>query len=70
MSTEKERNREALDRIAFHLDQAMRLYDELDLSDLDPLEEKEWADRMKTCKDAIEFTKRSIQRLKEILSRQ
>ena len=64
---DKERNRIALERIAFHLDEAMRFCNQLDLSGLGPLEQTEWDSRMKTCKNAIEFTKGSLQELKKIL---
>ena len=64
---DKERNRIALERIGFHLDEAMRFCNQLDLSGLGPLEQKEWDGRMKTCKDAIEFTKGSLQELNKIL---
>lgn len=64
---DKKRNRIALERISFHLDEAMRFCDLLALSELGPLEQKEWDDRMKTCKDAIHFTLKSVQALSEIL---
>jgi hypothetical protein len=67
MEIDRERNRMALERIAFHLDEAMRFCNQLDLSGLGPLEQKEWDSRMKTCKDAIEFTKQSVQQLIKIL---
>lgn len=62
---DKERNRIALDRISFHLDEAMRFCNQLDLSGIGPLEQTEWDSRMKTCKNAIEFTKESLKTLKE-----
>ncbi len=64
---DKERNRIGLDRISFHLDQAMRFCNQLDLSGLDPLEQNEWNDKMKICKDAIKFTKEAIQQLSKTL---
>lgn len=64
---DKERNIIALERISFHLDEAMRFCNQLNLSGLSPLEQNEWNDRMKTCKDAIEFTKESLQKLQKIL---
>ena len=67
MEIDKERNRIALERISFHLDEAMRFCNKLDLSGLGPLEQKEWDDRMKICKDAIEFTKESLKKLNKIL---
>jgi len=67
MEIDKERNRIALERISFHLDEAMRFCNQLDLSGLAPLEQKEWDDRMKTCKDAITFTRESVQKLSKII---
>ncbi len=67
MEIEKERNRVALERIFFHLDEAIRFCNQLDLSGLAPLEQKEWDDRMKTCEDAIKFTRESVQKLSKIL---
>jgi len=64
---DKERNRIALERISFHLDEAMRFCSQLDLSGLGPLEQTEWDGRMKTCKNAIEFTKESLDKLNKIL---
>jgi hypothetical protein len=67
MEIDKERNRIALDRISFHLDQAMRFCNQLDLSGLGPLEQSEWNSKMKTCKNAIQFTKESVHDLSKIL---
>ena len=67
MEIEKERNRVALERISFHLDEAMRFCHQLDLSGLVLLEQTEWDNRMKVCKNAIEFTKDSVQKLSKIL---
>ena len=67
MEIDKERNRIALERIGFHLDEAMRFCNQLDLSGLGPLEQTEWDSRMKTCKNAIEFTKESLKQLNKIL---
>jgi len=67
MEIEKERNRDALERITFHLDQAMRFCNQLNLSGLGPVEQSEWDNRMKICKNAIEFTKESVQKLSKIL---
>ena len=67
MDIDKERNRNALERISFHLDEAMRFCNQLDLSGLGPLEQTEWDSRMKTCKDAIMFTRQSVQKLAQIL---
>lgn len=67
MEIDKERNIIALERISFHLDEAMRFCSRLDLSGLGPLEQTEWNDRMKVCKNAIEFTKESAAKLSKIL---
>jgi hypothetical protein len=67
MEIDKERNRIALERITFHLDQAMKFCNQLDLSGLGPVEQSEWDNRMKTCKNAIEFTLVSVQKLGKIL---
>jgi hypothetical protein len=64
---DKERNRMSLERISFHLDEAMRFCNQLDLSGLGPLGQTEWDSRMKTCKNAIEFTKESLKQLNKIL---
>ncbi len=65
---EKKQNRIALEMTAFHMDEAMRFCNQLDLSGLGPLEKREWETRMKACKDAIEFTKQSTQQLMKILA--
>ena len=67
MEIDKERNRNSLERITFHLDQAMRFCNQLDLSGLGPPEQSEWDNRMKICKNAIEFTLISVQKLGKIL---
>jgi hypothetical protein len=64
---DEERNRIPLERIGFHLDEAMRFCSQPDLSGLGPLEQTEWESRMKTCRDAIEFTKQSLKKLAKIL---
>jgi hypothetical protein len=64
---DKERNRVALERISFHLIEAMRFCNQLDLSGLGLLEQGEWDNRMKICKNAIEFTRDSVQKLSKIL---
>ena len=67
MEIDKERNRNSLERITFHLDQAMRFCNQLDLSGLGPPEQSEWDNRMKICKNAMEFTLISVQKLSKIL---
>jgi hypothetical protein len=67
MEIEKEGNRIALERVTFHLDEAMRFCNQLDLSGFGPLERREWDNRMKACKEAIDFTKKSLEKLNKIL---
>jgi hypothetical protein len=67
MEIDKERNRVALERVSFHLIEAMRFCNQLDFSGLGLLERGEWDNRMKVCKNAIEFTKESVQKLSKIL---
>jgi hypothetical protein len=67
MGIDKENNKIALEMISHHLDEALRFCNRLDLSRLSSLEQSEWDSRMKTCKNAIEFTMQSVQRLSEIL---
>ena len=64
---DRERNRITLERISFHLKEAMRFCTQLDLSGLAPLERREWDNRMKNCKDAIEYTQEAAQKLSKIL---
>lgn len=63
---ERKRNGSTLERIKFHLNEALRFCNQLDFSGLGPLEQREWDTRMKDCKDAIEFTKGSLKKLSEI----
>jgi hypothetical protein len=44
----------------------MKFFNQLDLSGLGLLEQTEWDNRMKTSKNAIEFTKESVQKLRKI----
>ena len=67
MEIDKGKNKDALEQISFHLDEAMRSLDALDLSGFGSLERREWDSRMKTCRNAIEFIKSSIQKLGTVL---
>ena len=55
---EKQRNLVTLERIMFHLDDVTRFWNQLDLSGIGQLEQREWDTRIKACKDAIEYTKK------------
>jgi len=65
---DKETNRIVLEQISFHLLEAMRLCGQLDLSGIGSLKQKEWNDRIRLCKNALEFTKDSAERLSKVLS--
>ena len=67
MEIDKERNRVALERISFHLNEAMRFCNQLDLSGLGTLEQAIWNNRTKSCKDGIVSAKESVQRLSQFL---
>ena len=64
---DEEKNRIALERISFHLVEALRLCTQLDFSGLGSLEQREWNDRIKICKNALEFTQDSVKKLNKIL---
>ncbi len=57
-----------MEKALFHLLETLRLCAELDLSDLNPLERQEWTDRIKLCKNALEFTKNSVEKLSKFIS--
>ena len=67
MDIDKERNGNSLERISFHLDQAMKFCNQLDLCGLGPPEQSKWDNGVKICKNAIEFSKESVQKLSKIL---
>ena len=67
MEIDKERNRNSLERITLHLDQAMRFCNQLDLSGLGPPEQSKWDNGVKICKNAIKFTKESAHKLSKIV---
>ena len=64
---EKEINKVALERILFHLEEAMQFCHRLDLSSLGVLEQEDWNVKMNTCRSAIQFTMNSVQGLRQIL---
>ncbi len=67
MEIERERNRNSLERITFHLDHAARFCNQLDLWGLVPPKQREWDKRVTICKDTIELSKESVQKLGKIL---
>ena len=67
MDIEK-RNRMVMEQIFYHLLETLQLCGQLDLSKLTPLEQHEWNDRIKLCKNALEFTKNSVEKLRKFIS--
>jgi len=63
----RQKNITTLEEILSRLDEAIRLCKSLDLSQLPGIDQSEWENRMKVSKDAIEFTKGSVERLQKIL---
>lgn len=68
MVSKNKKNRVIMEQALFHLLETLRLCAELDLSDLGPLEEREWTDKIKLCKNALEFTKNSVEKLSKFIS--
>ncbi len=68
MENDKERNRIVLEGISFHLIEALRLCSQLDLSEFSSFEQREWNEKIKFCKNALEFTKESVEKLSKVLS--
>jgi hypothetical protein len=65
---DKRKNLVTLEQIMSHLDEVTRFWDQLHLSGIGQLDQSEWDTRIKACKDAIEYNKKSAQRLIEILA--
>ncbi len=61
-------NKIVLVRITFHLFEAMRYCNQLNLSELPRSEQEGWDDRIKLCKNALEFTKDSVEKLSKFIS--
>jgi|GEM_PF-1099809 hypothetical protein len=68
MDRDKEKNRMVMEQIFFHILETLRLCSRLDLSGLGPLEQREWSERIKLCKNALEFTKNSVEKLNSLIS--
>jgi hypothetical protein len=65
---DKEKNRIALDGISLHLLEALRLCTHLDLSGLVPLEQRECRERITIFKNALDFTKDSVEKLSVLIA--
>ncbi len=61
------RNTIVLEGICFHLVQALRLFETLDLSGFDTLEQDKWNDLIQTCKNTLESGKNSLTKLNMLL---
>lgn len=68
MDSDKEKNKMIMEQIFFHLLETLRLCTQLDLSGLGPLGQQEWNDKIKLCKNALEFTKNSVEKLSKLIS--
>ena len=56
-----------LEGICFHLVQALKLFDTLDLSGFDTLEQNKWSELIQTCKNTLESGKDSVTQLNMLL---
>jgi hypothetical protein len=61
------KNAIVLEGICFHLVQALRLFETLDLSGFDTLEQNKWNDLIQTCKNTLESGKNSVYKLNSLL---
>ncbi len=61
------KNAIVLEGICFHLAQALRLFETLDLSGFDTLEQNKWNDLIQTCKNTLESGKDSVIKLNMML---
>ncbi len=68
MDSQNERNRMIMEKALYHLLETLRLCAELDLSNLSHLERQEWTEKIKLCKNALEFTKESVEKLSKFIS--
>ena len=65
---DKVKNKSIMEKMFFHLLETLHLSTQLDLSGLNPLEQQEWNDKIKLCKNALEFTKESVEKLSKLIS--
>lgn len=63
----KEKNNKIMEQILFRLLEPMKLCNQLDLSGLAPLEERKWKEKVNICKSALEFTKKSVEKLNKLI---
>ncbi len=68
MASIKEKNNKIMEQILFRLLETSKLCNQLDLSGLGPLEQKEWSERISLCRNALEFTKNSVGKLSQLIS--
>ncbi len=67
MASIKEKNSKIMEQILFRLLETMKLCNQLDLSGLVPLKEREWREKVNFCKNALEFTKNSVEKLNKLI---
>ncbi len=65
---DKQKNQIVLDAICLHLLEGLRLCGHLDVSGLDSEEQRRCRDRITICKNALEFTKNSVEKLSKFIS--
>ena len=61
------RNAEILGKIIFHLSEAYELFNNLKYAGVTPLEQREWENAIKLCKDAIGFINGKVDGMGKIL---
>ena len=64
----KKGNAEVLEKIFFHLNQVCKLFDDLKYARLTALEQREWENGIKLCKDAIEFINGKVNAIGKIVT--
>lgn len=68
METDKEGNKMVLEHVTFHLIEAMRFFSQLDPSKFGGLGQKERDEKIRMCKNALEFTKDLVENLSTLLA--
>ena len=64
----KKGNAEVLEKIIFRLSQVCKLFDDLKYARVTALEQREWENGIKLCKDAIEFINGKVDAIGKIVT--
>ncbi len=67
MDTQK-KNRAIMEQVFFHLLETLKLCNQLDLSGLGSLDQEEWKNKINLCKNALDFTKDTVEKLSKLIS--